>query len=121
MSLAGVRHDVPRCLAALDVFALSSNFEGLPLCVLEAMAAGLPVVATAVGGLPTVIEDGVTGFLVPAGEPQALERALSRLRDDPALARAVGERGRAQVWRVYGSQAMVRRYLELYASVGARA
>jgi glycosyltransferase involved in cell wall biosynthesis len=121
VSLAGVRHDVPRCLAALDVFALSSNFEGLPLCVLEAMAAGLPVVATSVGGLPTLIEDGVTGFLVPAGDPKALEQALSRLRDDRALARAVGERGRAQVARVYGSDSMVRRYLDLYASVGARA
>jgi len=119
--LPGARHDVPRCLAAMDAFALSSRMEGLPLCALEAMAAGLPVVATAVGGLPTLIDDGVTGFLVPAGDEAALGRALGRLRDEPALARAVGERGRAHVRRLYAHDAMIRRYLELYVSVGARA
>jgi glycosyltransferase involved in cell wall biosynthesis len=121
VSMAGVRHDIPRCLAALDAFALSSRLEGLPLCALEAMAAGLPLVATAVGGLPALIEEGVTGFLVPAGDEQALARALAALRDDPARARAVGERGRAHVRRLYASDAMVRRYLDLYTSVGARA
>jgi glycosyltransferase involved in cell wall biosynthesis len=120
VAMAGVRHDVPRCLAALDAFALSSRLEGLPLCALEAMAAGLPVVATAVGGLPALIEDGVTGFLVPSGDEQALGRALASLRADPALARAVGERGRAHVRRLYAHDAMVRRYLDLYVSVGAR-
>jgi glycosyltransferase involved in cell wall biosynthesis len=121
VSLAGVRHDVPRLLAAMDAFALSSRLEGLPLCALEAMAAGLPVVATAVGGLPGLIQDGVTGFLVPAGDEPALARALAALRADPALARAVGERGRAHVRRLYARDAMVRRYLDLYAGVGARA
>ena len=119
-SLPGVRHDVPRCLAALDAFALSSRLEGLPLCALEAMAAGLPVVATAVGGLPALIEDGVTGFLVPSDDEAALGRALAALRADPARARAVGERGRALVRKLYAHDAMVRRYLDLYASVGAR-
>jgi glycosyltransferase involved in cell wall biosynthesis len=120
VSLPGVRHDVPRLLAAMDVFVLSSRMEGLPLCALEAMAAGLPVVATAVGGLPGLIEEGVTGFLVPAGNDQALGRALAALHGDPVLARAVGERGRAHVRRLYAKDAMVRRYLDLYASVGAR-
>jgi glycosyltransferase involved in cell wall biosynthesis len=120
VSLAGVRHDIPRCLAAMDAFALSSRLEGLPLCALEAMAAGLPVVATAVGGLPGLIEDGVTGLLVPAGDEQALGRALATLRDDPPRARAMAERGQAHVRRLYASDAMVRRYLELYAGVGAR-
>jgi glycosyltransferase involved in cell wall biosynthesis len=120
VSLPGVRHDIPRCLAALDAFALSSRMEGLPLGALEAMAAGLPVVATAVGGLPTLIQDGVTGLLVPSDDEQALARALRRLREDPALARAIGERGREQVHRLYARDAMVRRYLDLYASVGAR-
>jgi glycosyltransferase involved in cell wall biosynthesis len=120
-AMAGARHDIPRCLAALDAFALSSRMEGLPLCALEAMAAGLPVIATAVGGLPTLIEDGVTGFLVPSDDEQALGRALAALRDDPARARAVGERGRAHVRRLYAHDAMVRRYLALYTSVGARA
>jgi glycosyltransferase involved in cell wall biosynthesis len=79
------------------------------------------VIATAVGGLPTLIEDGVTGFLVPSDDEQALGRALAALRDDPARARAVGERGRAHVRRLYAHDAMVRRYLALYTSVGARA
>lgn len=118
--MAGVRHDVPRWLAAMDAFAISSRVEGLPLCALEALAAGLPVVATAVGGLPGLLEDGVTGLLVPAGDDQALGRALASLRDDPGLARAIGERGRAHVRRLYARDVMVRRYLDLYASVGAR-
>ena len=118
--MAGARHDVPRLLAAMDAFALSSRIEGLPLCALEAMAAGLPVVATAVGGLPGLIEDAVTGLLVPPGDEQALGRALAALRDDPARARAIGERGCAHVRRLYASDAMVRRYLDLYVSVGAR-
>jgi glycosyltransferase involved in cell wall biosynthesis len=105
----------------MDAFALSSRLEGLPLCALEAMAAGLPVVATAVGGLPGLIEDGVTGMLVPANDESALGRALAALRDDPPRARALAERGRAHVQRLYASDAMVRRYLDLYASVGARA
>ncbi|HEY7371462.1 MAG TPA: glycosyltransferase [Polyangia bacterium] len=120
-SLAGVRHDVARCLAAMDAFALSSRLEGLPLCALEAMAAGLPVVATRVGGLPGLIEDGATGLLVPPGDEQAMGRALASLRADPARARAIGERGRAHVRRLYAKDAMVRRYLDLYVSVGARA
>jgi glycosyltransferase involved in cell wall biosynthesis len=95
--------------------------EGLPLCALEAMAAGLPVVATAVGGLPGLIEDGVNGLLVPSGDEQALGRALSALRDDSARARALAERGWEHVRRRYGRDAMVRRYLDLYVSVGARA
>jgi glycosyltransferase involved in cell wall biosynthesis len=115
-----VRHDVARCLAAMDAFALSSRLEGLPLCVLEAMAAGLPVVATRVGGLPGLIEDGATGLLVPSGDEAALGRALASLRADAGLARAIGERGRAHVRRLYARDAMVRRYLDLYVSVGAR-
>lgn len=119
--MAGVRHDIPRLLAAMDAFALSSRLEGLPLCALEAMAARLPVVATAVGGLPALIQDGATGFLVPSGDERALGAALAALRDDPVRARAIGERAQAEVRRVYGSDEMVRRYLDLYASVGARA
>jgi glycosyltransferase involved in cell wall biosynthesis len=118
--LPGARDDVPRWLAALDVFALSSRMEGLPLAVLEAMAAGLPVVAPAIGGLPGVIEDGVTGFLVPAGDEGALRSRLAALRADPATARRVAARGRARVRERYSREAMVRKYLELYATLGAR-
>jgi glycosyltransferase involved in cell wall biosynthesis len=121
VALPGARDDVPRLLAAMDVFALSSRMEGLPLCVLEAMAAGLPVVVPAVGGLPGLVKDGVTGFLVPPGDEERLRARLSALRADPALARAVGARGQQYVRERHSREAMVRRYLELYAGLGARA
>ena len=81
--LPGARNDVPRYIAAMDVFVLSSSMEGLPLAVLEAMAAGLPVVATAVGGLPNLIDDGKTGFLVPSGDENAMRDRLRALRPIP--------------------------------------
>jgi glycosyltransferase involved in cell wall biosynthesis len=121
VALPGARDDIPRLLAAMDVFALSSRMEGLPLCVLEAMAAGLPVVVPAVGGLPGLIADGVTGFLFPAGDEAALRARLEALRADPALARAVGARGQAYARERHSREAMVRRYLDLYAGIGARA
>jgi glycosyltransferase involved in cell wall biosynthesis len=121
VTLAGVRHDVPRCLAAMDVFALSSRLEGLPLVARGAMAAGLPIVATAVGGLPGLIEDGVNGFLVPSGDEPALAARLAALKADQTLAHTVGERGRAHVRPRYSCDAMVRRYLDLYADIGAHA
>jgi glycosyltransferase involved in cell wall biosynthesis len=80
----GYREDPVRVLIAADVFCLSSRFEGLPIALLEAMAAGLPVVVTAVGGVPAVIRDGQEGLLVPPGDPAALAAALGTLRD-PAL------------------------------------
>ena len=110
---------MPSLLAALDAFALSSRMEGLPLCALEAMAAGLPVVATAVGGLPGLIQDGVTGFLVPAGDELALRARLGALRTDPGDARAVGARGLAHVRARHSREAMIRRYLDLYVRRGA--
>ncbi len=119
--LPGARNDVPRYVAAMDVFALSSSMEGLPLAVLEAMAAGLPVVATAVGGLPNLIDDGQTGFLVPPGDENAMRDRLRALRADPALARAVGQRGRALARARYSRDQMVHRYLTLYAEMGAGA
>src|SRR3954447_2458303 len=77
----GYREDPVRVLVAADVFCLSSRFEGLPISMLEAMAAGLPVVATRVGGVPTVITDGREGRLVPAGDPAALAAAVAEMRD----------------------------------------
>lgn len=113
--LAGRRLDVPRLVHAFDVFALSSRSEGLPLVVPEAMAAGLPVVATAVGGLPRVIEHGETGLLVPAGDDAALSAALSQLTHDRERARAMGGRGRQAALARYGHDRMVDAYLALYA------
>jgi glycosyltransferase involved in cell wall biosynthesis len=84
--LLGVRHDVDAILRCADVGAISSDFEGRPLFVFECMAAGTPLVATAVGGVPEVIQNGETGLLVPPRDPAALARALGRVLNDPALA-----------------------------------
>lgn len=112
--LTGLRTDVPRLLPAFDVFTLPSATEGLPLVVPEAMAAGLPVVATAVGGLPQVLDDGVTGLLVPV-EEEPLAAALISLRD-PARAAAMGRAAKAAALERFGAERMVDRYLELYAA-----
>ena len=85
---------IPDELRAADVFALPSLQEGLPLSLLEAMASGLPVVASAVGGIPTVIRDGDNGLLVAAGDVAALRDALVRLADDPALRTRLGAAAR---------------------------
>jgi glycosyltransferase involved in cell wall biosynthesis len=82
VNFLGVRADVAEMLAACDLFALSSHWEGSPLAVMEAMAAGLPVVATAVGGLPELVADGETGLLVPPGEERAFADALAGLARD---------------------------------------
>jgi sugar transferase (PEP-CTERM/EpsH1 system associated) len=115
--ITGLRHDVPRLLRALDVFALTSLSEGLPISVLEAMAASLPVVATSVGMLPELLREGENGFLV---EPRAVEKLAARLAllaDDLELGRSMGAAGRQQVEREFSLAAMLRRYEELYLSL----
>jgi glycosyltransferase involved in cell wall biosynthesis len=106
--------DIPKFLAALDVFALSSYHEGMPNAVLEAMAAGLPVAATAAGGTLEVITDQVTGFLVPPGDRPGLARVLTILLDDPSLARRMGRLGRQRVEREFNLAETVRRTCLLY-------
>lgn len=111
--LTGRRMDVPRIIPAFDVFALSSKSEGLPLVVPEAMAAGLPIVTTAVGGLPSVVDEGKTGMLVPVDE-DALRAALKKLVDDRALAKQMGETARRTALERYSADRMVDAYLALY-------
>jgi glycosyltransferase involved in cell wall biosynthesis len=115
--------EVPALLAALDVAVNSSDFEGSPLAVMEFMAAGKPVVATAVGGTPDLLVDGVHGLLVPPRDPHALAAALRRLFADPELRRAMGERGRERQRREFTLDALVGRLEELYEELltGARA
>ncbi len=115
VTLTGRRMDVPQLVHAFDVFALSSRSEGLPLVVPEAMSAGLPVIATAVGGLPSVIDDGVTGLLVPVDETK-LGEALAMLAHDQARARAMGVRAREVALDRYSHERMVDAYLKLYES-----
>lgn len=117
---AGERHDVPALLAAFDVFVMSSSTEGLPLSILEAMAAALPVVATAVGGVPGVVDDGETGLLVPSGCVDSLATQLASLRDDRARAESMGRRGRALALARYSAETMMARYMDLYDVLLAR-
>ncbi len=112
--LLGARSDVPRLLQALDVFCLSSVTEGLPLVIPEAMATGLPVVATAVGGVPSVVMEGETGFLVPVGEPQVMAERLARLLREPALRARLGEVGRCRALKRYDLSRMVDEYEGIY-------
>lgn len=112
--LVGPRHDVADVLAAFDVFVLSSSTEGLAVTLLEAMAAGLPVVATRVGGNPEVVEDGRSGTLVPPRDSAALAAAIARLFDDPGSARRMGLAGRERCRAGFGLETMVARYQALY-------
>ena len=112
--MTGRRMDVPTVVHAFDVFALSSRTEGLPLVVPEAMAAGLPIVTTNVGGLPGVVEDQVTGLVVPVDE-HALGAALATLEADRTRARDMGARARTEALARFSSDRMVDAYLELYA------
>jgi glycosyltransferase involved in cell wall biosynthesis len=116
IALTGRRMDVERLLPAFDVFALPSKSEGLPLVVPEAMAAGLPVVATAVGGLPDVVDDGATGLLV-AVEEAPFAAALGALAADRGRARAMGARAREVALARYSADRMLDDYLALYRAV----
>jgi len=113
----GLRHDVPRLLGAMNVFALPSLSEGMPLTVLEAMAARLPVVATNVGALPEMVEEGATGFLVAPQHDEAMAERLMRFYANRELAQSFGAEARRKVGRDFSLGLMLRRYAELYASV----
>jgi glycosyltransferase involved in cell wall biosynthesis len=115
--LLGVRRDVPAVLCALDVFVLSSTTEGLPLVVPEAMATGLPVIATAVGGLPTVIDEGTTGYLVPSGDEAKLRERAAALRADSDLGVAMGARARSAAIARFSAARMQKDYLQLYERI----
>ena len=111
---AGYRERPERALAAMDAFALTSDSEGMPLAILEAWAAGKPVVATRVGGVPELIADGRTGLLFPAGDDAALARLLDRLLADPLLAARLGAAGRQTVRDRYDTRVMAATYLRHY-------
>lgn len=120
VELTGTREDVAQILARADVFVLSSRSEGMPMSALEAMAAGLPVVATAVGGVPELVVDGETGFLVPPGDAPALGRALDRILDDPDLRRRLGEAGRQRAGGMFALPEWQAAHLKLYEELLAR-
>jgi glycosyltransferase involved in cell wall biosynthesis len=111
---AGFRPDVPDILAASEVFVLSSLWEGMPVALLEAMAAGCAAVATDVGGVGQVLRHEVTGLLVPPADPPALADALIRLCRDPATARQLGQAGQAWTTHEYGMRSWVGKWEDLY-------
>ncbi len=115
--LLGQRMDVKRILSSFDVFALTSDNEGLPLVIPEAMAAGLPVVSTNVGGIPDVVVDRETGRLVPPGNEAELNGALVELTSDRALAVTYGSNGQSVALRRYSAEVMYTRYMDTYAQL----
>lgn len=112
--LPGERSDVPAILRGLDCFVLPSLGEGVSNTILEAMASGLPVIATRVGGNAELVQEGDSGELVPPADSESLARAIVRLASEPALARRMGERGRQAVERRFSLDAMVGAYQALY-------
>ena len=112
--LLGDRSDVADLLGRADVFVLSSTSEGLPISILEAMAAALPVVASSVGGVAEAVDDGQTGLLVPPRDPVRLAAALERLLDDPALRRRLGANGRERIREHFGLEAFQRAHVDVY-------
>ncbi|NNF60388.1 MAG: glycosyltransferase [Gammaproteobacteria bacterium] len=117
---AGLQRDMPAVLAALDIIVFSSRWEGLPVALLEALAMCRPVVGTAVGGIPGVIEHGTTGLLVPPAEPAALAERIRQLLGDDALAARLGAAGRRLVAQQYSQRRMHDQVLALYETLARR-
>lgn len=110
----GYRKDIARLMMISDIVTIASHREGLPNVLLEALALGKPVVATQVGGIPEVIQDGKTGILVPARNPQALAQAIINLYRDPHLAKLLGLQGRKLIEQRFSAQVFVQRMIEFY-------
>lgn len=121
MRFLGNRRDIEHVLAALDVFILSSKSEGLSNTIQEAMASGVPVVATHVGGADELVIEGETGLLVPPKHPEALADAIERLLVDPAARARMGEAGRRRAEQEFSLDRMVQAYVQMYIDLAARA
>jgi glycosyltransferase involved in cell wall biosynthesis len=112
--LLGLRKDVARLLAGADLFLLTSISEGIPLTLIEAMAAGLSVVSTRVGGVPEVVTDGETGLLAPVGDAVALGQAICKLAANPSQRTQMGRVGLQRAEALFSEQRMHSRYRQLY-------
>ena len=112
--LLGKLENVSSILAASDVFVLASNWEGNPLAVMEAMAAGLPVIATNVGGVPELVQSGEHGILVPAGDAAGFGRAMKCLLEDSEKRAAMANAAHARALREFRLERMVQGYADLY-------
>ena len=118
--LLGEREDIANLLHASDLQLLTSVSEGIPLCLIEGMAAGLPVAATSVGGIPEVIAHERQGILVGVSDVEALARAIERMTDDSALAEQLGTAGRERSMQEFSLETMAERYAETYRQMLAR-
>lgn len=117
VAFLGRRDDVPALLASADVFVLPSRLEGLPLSLLEALAAGRPVVASSIGGIVDVVRDGIEALLVPPDDPAALADAVRRVLHEPALADAIAHAGRMRVKTEFSAEGMARSVASIYDEV----
>lgn len=115
--MTGFRSDVPNLLRCSDLVVLCSETESAPLTLLEGMSSGLPVVATRVGGIPEIVEDGVNGFLVPPKHPEAIAEKILELNGDRELRSRLGEEARRTVLKRYTADKVVGQYLEIYEKV----
>lgn len=113
----GLRTDIPDVLGAMDIFALSSEWEGNPLSVMEAMASGMPVISTAVGGVPDLFENGKEGFLVPTGDVEGFSRRMTILMRDPEMRRSMGVVAARRAKENFDVSRMVRDYEQLYENL----
>ena len=114
--LAGARDDVPALMQAMDCFVLPSRAEGISNTLLEAMACGLPTIATDVGGNGELITEGETGWLVPPENPHAMAAAMERISNDSSLRQAMSAAARKRVETNFSLDVMVRNYLQVYDS-----
>jgi glycosyltransferase involved in cell wall biosynthesis len=110
----GLRSDIPDVLGATDVFVLSSDWEGNPLSVMEAMASGLPIVSTDAGGVPTLFESGKEGFIVARGDAQALGKSMASLLRDRETRESLGRAAARRARQNFDVSTMVQAYEELY-------
>ncbi|MDD5218319.1 MAG: GNAT family N-acetyltransferase [Candidatus Omnitrophica bacterium] len=114
VTFAGMQQDVPACLAAMDLFALPSFREGTPLCLIEAMAAGLPIVASRIGGVPDLIEDRKSGLLIPVGDREALARSIEEILEKQSWANELGQAARASFEERFDMRRIIRQTERLY-------
>lgn len=113
--LLGYRSDIPETLGAIDIFVLPSSWEGNPLCIMEAMAAGKPVIASRVGGIPDLVENELSGVLVPSDNIDALTQAMNELLKNEIKRQTMGKNAARQAAERFGIESMTKAYEELYA------
>jgi glycosyltransferase involved in cell wall biosynthesis len=117
ITFTGARNDMPEVYASFDAMVLPSEIEALPMCLLEAMAAGKPVIATRVGAIPRLIMNGTTGLLIEPGDVNGLTKAILRVLEDRDFARRLGEKGRERVAQHFSAEQMAKNYIGTYEQV----